>query len=78
MTFSKLRRCELVNKNMKINQPNSDRQKNARLENLKKARKVWNEMTTKERSNAMPKTKKLEIARLANIKIAQSKRWIKK
>jgi hypothetical protein len=60
---------------MKIHQKNSEAQKIARLENLKKARKVWNEMSKEERSKKMPRTKALTKARLANIKIAQSKRW---
>jgi pentatricopeptide repeat protein len=63
---------------MKIHQKNSEAQRLARLENLKKARKVWNEMSKEERSKKMPKTASLKKARLANIKIAQSKRWIKK
>jgi len=62
---------------MKIHQPNSEKQTLARSENLKKAREKWQAMNKEERSEAMPKTKKLKVARLANIKIAQSKRWIK-
>jgi predicted Fe-S protein YdhL (DUF1289 family) len=63
---------------MKIKQPNSITQQKARRKNLEKARKEWQSMSKEERNEAMPKTKKLKVARLANIKIAQSKRWIKK
>ena len=62
---------------MKIHQKNSEAQKIARSENLKKAREKWQEMTKEERKIAMPRTKALKKARLANIKIAQSKRWPK-
>ena len=60
-----------------MKQPNTLAQQRARKLNAKKARERWQSMTTEERKVAMPNSEAMKKSRLANIKIAQSKRWPK-